>query len=220
LIEVEKLTVVYGRTLAIDEMDVAFGPGVTGLFGPNGSGKSTLLRAIAGLLRPTSGRVTIGGEPTHPPSESLRARIGYAGHAPGLYAHLTVAENLELFATLHGVPRAQAVSAIAALALEPFAGTPAGSLSAGLAQRAGVARALLNDPEILLLDEPYANLDDDSSERVSAVVKAWVGSQRIAIVATHGAKRVKAYADAGVVLKHGRVAVAGHYAQSAKSETP
>jgi ABC-type multidrug transport system ATPase subunit len=83
--------------------------------------------------------------------------------------------------------------------------TPVRSLSAGFKRRAAVARALLHEPRVLLLDEPYANLDDEASELVSAAVVAWRGPDRIAVVATHGAKKVKAYADAGIILRRGRV---------------
>jgi ABC-type multidrug transport system ATPase subunit len=83
--------------------------------------------------------------------------------------------------------------------------TPVRSLSAGYKRRASVARALLHQPRVLLLDEPYANLDDEAAAEVSAAVVAWRRPDRVAVIATHGAKKVKAYADAGIILKHGRV---------------
>jgi heme ABC exporter ATP-binding subunit CcmA len=218
VIRAEALRVVFGRTVALDSVTFEIGPGVTGLFGPNGSGKSTFLRAAAGLLRPVAGAVTIDGVVVTLRSESLRRRIGYAGHQPGLYPHLTVAENLTLFARLYGVPRERVDEMLAAVGLNGRASTPVGELSAGLSRRASVARAMLHEPEVLLLDEPYANLDDDASTMISEAVKAWVTPNRCAVIATHGAKRVKAFADAGVILRDGRVVVAGSYRNPAPAE--
>jgi heme exporter protein A len=209
VIHVESLTVTYGRTIALDGVDLEFESGVTGLFGPNGSGKSTLLRVIAGLLRPASGSAAIDG--TNPRSESIRQRIGYAGHSPGLYRDLSVRENLELFARLYGAPTIRVDDVLGALGLGNQGSTRAGDLSAGLSRRAAVARALVHNPDVLLLDEPYANLDDEAAELVSSAVRAWTEKDRIAVIATHGAKRVKSYANAGVILRNGRVAVAGRY---------
>ncbi len=204
MITVEGLQVVFGRTVALSSLDLTLQPGVTGVFGPNGSGKSTLLRVLAGLLEPTAGRVLLEGAPMRASDERFRARVGYAGHQPGLYARLTVRENLELFATLHGVGAGRVDEALEGLGLVPHAGTHAGALSAGFKRRAAVARASLHEPDVLLLDEPYANLDDDAAELVSAVIMRWRYRGRVALVATHGAKRVKAYASGSLILQGGR----------------
>ncbi|MGH2694571.1 MAG: ATP-binding cassette domain-containing protein, partial [Actinomycetota bacterium] len=102
MIAVRGLRVVFGRTVALDSINVDFVPGITGLFGPNASGKSTLLRVLAGLLAPTDGTVEIRGRAIDTRDESLRRRIGYVGHESGLYGRLSVRENLELFARLYG----------------------------------------------------------------------------------------------------------------------
>lgn len=212
-IAVENVTIVFGRTLALDEIDIEIGPGVTGVFGPNGSGKSTLLKAIAGLLRPTSGRIAIdGSDGNH--DESLRRRIGYAGHGSGLYGRLTLQENLELFASLYGADTGRAKSLIADLDLTEFAARPVTELSAGSKRRAAVARALVHDPEVLLLDEPYANVDDEASEAISRGIAAWKSEGKTALVATHGAKKVRAYADGGIILRRGRLIRAGRYTET------
>lgn len=203
MIELSGLTVVYGRTRALDSVTLTLHDGVTGLFGPNGAGKSTLLRVLAGLLRPTAGRVTYDGAELSATDESFRARVGYAGHAPGLYGRLTVRENLELFARLHGAPAANVDDVLARLGLEGLAATRVHELSAGFTRRAAVARALVHEPDLLLLDEPYANLDDDAAELLSETVVAWRQPGRCAVIATHGAKRVKAFADASLILKRG-----------------
>ena len=211
MISVEGVRVVYGRTVALDDLNVDFGPGITGLFGQNGSGKTTLLRTIAGLLRPARGRVAIAGRNVHPADEASRGLIGYVGHEPGLYERLTVRENLELFAGLHGTGTDRIAELLEALDLDRFAHTPAEELSAGTSRRAAVARALVHDPRVLLLDEPYANLDDDAAALVSESIQTWAAPERAAVIATHGAKKVKAFADAGVILRDGRIVVAGDY---------
>ncbi len=214
MIETRGLTVLFGRTTAIDSLDLKLTPGVTGLFGPNGSGKSTLLRVIAGLLRPSRGSVSLFGVTSTDVDEDFRRNIGHAGHEPGLYERLTVAENLEFFARMYGARPSRIPDVIQQLDLTERAGTRVDALSAGYLRRAAVARALVHDPAILLLDEPYANLDDDASALVSAAVTRWRDcgrGDRVAIVATHGAKKVKAYADAGVILQRGRLVRHGAY---------
>ena len=206
MIEVVGVTVAFGRTLALDSIDTRLEPGVTGLFGPNGSGKSTLLRCIAGLIEPIVGHVAVDGRTMKRSDPSLRALFGYAGHSSGLYARLTVTENLRLIAQLYGAPADSVDSAIERLALDTISSSPAGSLSAGQKRRTAVARALLPDPRILLLDEPYANVDDEGAEIISQAIRAWSGGDKIAVVATHGAKRVRAYAEHGLVLNRGRLA--------------
>lgn len=218
MIKAERLRIVFGHTVALDSVTFDIEPGVTGLFGPNGSGKSTFLRAAAGLLRPIAGTITIDGVPAGTRSETARRRVGYAGHEPGLYPHLTVSENLKLFAHLYGVPASRVDEMLTAVGLSGRADTSVADLSAGLKRRAAVARALLHEPDVLLLDEPYANLDDAASEMISEAVVSWRGPRRYAVIATHGAKRVKAFADAGVILRDGRVAVAGSYRNRARVE--
>ncbi|HWC15203.1 MAG TPA: ABC transporter ATP-binding protein [Actinomycetota bacterium] len=199
MIDLAGVRVVYGRTIALDDVTLSIGEGVTGVYGPNGSGKSTLLRVISGLFRPASGDVSFDGVPRHPADESLRRRIGYAGHEAGLYPRLTVRENLSLFAALWGAPAAS-------VGLGPRADARVGELSSGLKRRASVARALVHQPSILLLDKPFAGLDDDAADLVTDAIKQWRAPGRTAIIATHGAKRLKSFADAGIVLRRGRVA--------------
>ncbi|MDQ4025432.1 MAG: heme ABC exporter ATP-binding protein CcmA [Actinomycetota bacterium] len=201
----DAVEVAFGRTLALHGVTLELGPGVTGLFGPNGSGKSTLLSVLAGLLRPTAGNATFGGAPVTTSREAWRRLVGYAGHEPGLYPALTVGENLDLWAKLFDAPGRRVGVVVEQLGLGDRKDTAVRSLSAGFQRRAAVARALLHEPTLLLLDEPYANLDDDASDLVSAAVVDWRRSDRIGVIATHGAKKVKAYADAGIILKRGRV---------------
>jgi len=205
LIHLRGLTVSYGTTMALRPTDLTLYEGVTGLFGPNGSGKSTLLRVLAGLLAPSRGSAVLGDTPIRSSDESIRRRMGYVSHSSGLYGRLTVGENLTLFGRLYGVASARVDEVLELLDLNDRRNTPVGHLSAGLKRRAAVARAVLHEPDVLLLDEPYANLDDDASARVSDAVKAWRAPGRAAIIATHGAKRVKTFADASLIVQRGRV---------------
>ena len=210
MIEVKEVRVVYNRTVALDRVHLSIGPGVTGLYGPNGSGKSTLLRVLAGLQHPARGDVFLDGAPMHLTDESVRRRIGYAGHDAGLYGRLTIAENLTLFGSLCAARSHRVTEVLEILALEDRADTRVDELSAGLKRRAAVARALVHEPQILLLDEPFATLDDDAADRVTDAIKSWRAPDRVAVIATHGAKRLKPFADAGIVLRRGLVASDRH----------
>lgn len=214
MITIAHLTVHFGRTVALHDVNLELTSGIVGLFGPNASGKSTLLRSIAGLQKPTAGSVLVDGQRTHSLSEDKRALIGFAGHRSGMYGELTLKENLELFARLHGQPADSARDLLMQLRLDEHRDTPVAVLSAGLQRRAAVARALLHDPQILLLDEPYANLDDDASSLVSQRIADWFAPGRLAVVATHGAKKVRGYAHAGIVLQRGALAAFRPYAET------
>ena len=205
MIRIDGLRVLYGRTLALESVTLDLADGVIGLFGQNGSGKSTLLKVIAGFVRPSRGAVTHEGAPVRLRDEAGRRIVGYAGHEPGLYGRLTVRENLDLFARLYGTSEGKPGELLDALDVADRASTRVDALSAGLKRRVSVARALLHDPAVLLLDEPYANLDDDAAERVSQAIRAWRRPGRVALIATHGAKRVKEFADAAIILKQARV---------------
>jgi heme exporter protein A len=203
MIAARDVRVTFGRTIALNGVDFQLEGGIVGLFGPNGSGKSTLLRVLAGLLRPDRGRIDYEGVPLDVKSERTRRRIGYVGHNSGLYDRLTLGETIDVWGDLHGVRSDARAEIIERLGLGHKRDTRAGELSAGLRRRAAVARALVHDPDLLLLDEPYANLDEDASETVSSAIRAWKSNGKIAVIATHGAKRVRAYADAGLILRNG-----------------
>lgn len=206
MIELEDVRAVYARTIALDHVRLSIGPGITGLYGPNGSGKSTLLRVIAGLHRPTQGRVLFDGSARRASDENVRRRIGYAGHEAGLYARLSVEENLSLFAALWGADQSRVPLVLEQVGMTDRARSRIDELSAGLKKRASVARALVHEPDILLLDEPFATLDDEAADLVTEAIKSWRGPGRCAVIATHGAKRLKSFADGSVVLRRGLVA--------------
>ena len=179
----EGLTHAFGPVRALDGISFRLEAGHTlAVFGPNGAGKTTLLKVLAGLLRPQQGRAEIRGG---------RAAIGWISHQSFLYGHLTVIENLRFWASLYGVPpedrdrRAQAL--LARLGLVERADQRVAALSRGLAQRATIARALMHEPTVLLLDEPFTGLDLAAAAELRRLLVEHVGTGRgrVAVIATH-----------------------------------
>ena len=176
----------FGDRTALDGINLRVDPGGSvAVLGPNGSGKSTLLRILAGLLRPTSGQVSVLGCSLPKETHLLRGRIGYLGHEPILYRDLTPRENLELAAALHGLeseaisPRIEAL--FDAVGMSPRADDRVAELSAGMKQRIDICRAVLHEPELLLLDEPDAHLDPEARRRIAPLIAAENGRTRVAV---------------------------------------
>jgi heme exporter protein A len=199
----------FGERRALDGVDVHLEEGERlAVLGPNGAGKTTLLRMLATLLRPEQGEIAIAGHRL--PQDAARARglIGYVAHDPLVYLDLTALQNLELYADLYGVPspRERIVSILEEVGLLARAYDPVRTFSRGMAQRLGLARALLHRPAILLLDEPYAGLDALGAALLDRVL-ADRQSGRSAVIVTHEVERGIALADRLVVLRGGRVAL-------------
>jgi ABC-2 type transport system ATP-binding protein len=173
-IEVSHLSKVFGGRTAVDDVSFSVGQGeVFGFLGPNGAGKTTTVRMLGTLIAPTSGSASVAGVPLGPAGEAqIRQRISITTEAPGLYKRLTVAENLDFFARLYGLPGRQAriFEALSAVGLADRADDLCGSLSKGLKQRASLARSLLNEPEVMFLDEPTAGLDPVAAREVLDLV--------------------------------------------------
>jgi ABC-2 type transport system ATP-binding protein len=155
----EGLTKRFGKLIAVDAIDLALPAGrIYGLLGPNGSGKTTLIRLLAGLARPTSGTATVLG--VEMPSRAILERIGYMTQADGIYAELSVWENLRFFATLYGKPDRESLESVLDLvALRERRNTPALELSGGMRRRLSLACALAHRPQLLFLDEPTVGID-------------------------------------------------------------
>lgn len=203
----------FGRTWALRDVSLDLSAGQwVGLVGPNGSGKTTLLDVTSGLARPTEGRVLIDGRPVAEDRVGLKERVAYVGHRPGLYDDLTVRENLVFTGRVHGLDKAEAGRRAETLAdrmgLASRLLDRVQDLSRGLAQRAALARALVPDPDVVLLDEPFTGLDVDARDRLAGLLLDHDDGRRVIVVTAHdvddvpGARRV-------VVLDGGRVAFDG-----------
>ncbi|RIL06779.1 heme ABC exporter ATP-binding protein CcmA, partial [bacterium] len=205
----------FGPLTALDRVDLAAPPGrITVVVGPNGAGKTTLLRVVATLVRPEGGTVHVAGADALRAPAAVRARIGVVMHRPLLYPDLTLAENLAFYARLYGLdePAARVEVALAAAELTAFARRPVRTLSRGMAQRAAIARAVLHDPAVLLLDEPYTGLDPRSADRLDRALAAHAAAGRAVVITLHDLDRAAALAGPLVVLRRGAVAWAGEAA--------
>jgi ABC-2 type transport system ATP-binding protein len=173
-LSVDRLTKRFGTRTAFEDVSLQVAPGeVFGFLGPNGAGKTTTVRTLGTLIAPTSGAATIAGIPLRPENGvEIRQHISIMPEAPGLYSRLSVTENLQFFAGLYGLrnPGARISEALGAVNLVDRAADLCGSLSKGLRQRVGLARAMLNDPEIMFLDEPTSGLDPVAAREVHDLI--------------------------------------------------
>jgi heme exporter protein A len=175
------------------------------VFGPNGAGKTTLLRVLATLLRPHLGKVRVLGCALPDEAWAVRGRIGLLGHEPLLYRELTARENLRFHARLHAVPSERVEEMLDAVRMDGRADEPIRTLSRGMVQRVAVARAVLHDPELLLLDEPRSNLDPAAAELVEPLIGAASGRTRV--ICSHDPGGGLAEADLVLGLREGRAAM-------------
>jgi heme ABC exporter ATP-binding subunit CcmA len=207
IVELAGVSRLYGSFAALRKIDLALEQGrCYVLLGENGAGKSTLLRTIAGLLRPTFGAVTVFGErPPNSPQEQ-RDRIGYMSHAPMLYDELTGIENLRYFGSLYRArPCLAPEAAMRAVGLDPALPRPVGQYSQGMRQRASLARVLLPRPELLLLDEPFSNLDAASARQMLALLEGLRAEGRTILLTTHQRDLAAPLADAFVTMQAGSI---------------
>jgi heme exporter protein A len=186
------LTVAAGERLAI--------------IGPNGSGKSTLLKVLATLLRPTAGTALLGGLDVRQDAAQLRRHIGVVSHHTFLYKDLTALENLQFYARLYRLPDSadRAERYLELVGLEKHAGTAAGDLSRGMQQRLSIARALVHEPAVLLLDEPDTGLDQRWSAFLTDIIAGAAAEGRTVVLTTHNLERSLDLADRVVVLNAGK----------------
>jgi ABC-type multidrug transport system ATPase subunit len=213
-VEITDLTRRFGRTTAVAGVDLHAGPGVFGLLGPNGAGKTSLLRMMATAIQPTSGTLRLlGRDPgSYGPRREIRRRLGYLPQNLGYYPGFTVAESVEYFALLKEVPAARIPAAVAVaverVALGGEAKTRLRTLSGGMLRRAGIAQAIVNEPELLLLDEPTAGLDPEQRVAFRALLRD-LGQHATVVVSTHLVEDVGAACtqvalmDRGTIVFHG-----------------
>jgi ABC-type multidrug transport system ATPase subunit len=200
----DQVSKLFGSFAALRQVTADFEPGrCYVLLGENGAGKSTLLRILAGLLRPSFGTVKVfGGLDPH----EARARIGYMSHAPMLYDELTAQENLRYFASLYpGRPCLTPAEVLRQVGLDPDLPRPLGQYSQGMRQRTSLARVLLPAPELLLLDEPFSNMDVESAHQMVELLAGFREGNRTIVITTHQRELAAPIADWVLTLHAGRV---------------
>src|SRR3984957_13269560 len=211
-ISLESVSKIYGRFAALRNITVSFCPGsCTIILGENRAGKSTRLRRIARLITPPRGRVTVFSESPH----QQRRRVAYMSHSPMLYDELTAIENLNYFSSLHRDGGCACVGnpemALRAVGLDPKLDRPVGQYSQGMRQRTSLARVLQTDPEVLLLDEPFSNLDAASTNHMVELLadfRTWPvlgGGSRTILITTHQAALAKPLADNILTMRNGQI---------------
>ncbi len=207
-IEIRGLTRRYGSSRALSQIEVMVPwDQRIGLLGPNGAGKTTLIRILATLVRPTSGTVIVGGLTLPKQAAAVRRHVGYVAHQTFLYDELSVRENLQFYGRLYGVPNLpdRIKTLTEQVGLADRAGDRVRTLSRGLQQRAALARAVLHDPPILLLDEPDTGLDVDATDLLRDLLVDQHGRPRTVILATHQVERAFELVDRVIVVAHGKI---------------
>lgn len=214
VIEFEQLTKQYGDVVAVDRLSLQVQPGeVYALLGANGAGKTTALRCLTTLLRPTAGTARVAGYDVRTTPLAARSRLGFLSASMGLYQRLTAVELLEYFARLHGLEeellRTRVSDAIRMFEITPFRDQLCGTLSTGQRQRVSIARAVLHDPPVLILDEPTLGLDVLSRRTIVEFIEDARQRERTILFSTHQMDEVELLADRVGVLAGGRLVTEG-----------
>lgn len=207
-VHIENVQKWFGHTIALQGVSLTVQPGEFVVFlGRNGAGKSTLLRVIARIVKPNAGRVRVCGIDVLKNPELIRSRLGFVAHSSFLYRHLTACENLLFFARLYQVPNPEnrVQETLRWVGLEKQANRQIGGFSRGMQQRLAIARAVLHDPEILLLDEPFTGLDLEAAELLGQWLKNFVESQKTVVMATHDLEQGLEGAGRWVIVDHGKI---------------
>ena len=214
VIVLENLVKFFGRFAALRGISASFAPGrLYVILGDNGAGKSTLLRIVTGLMQPSQGKVTLLGAGS---IREVAHRVGYMAHAPLLYDELSGMENLRYFAGLYGLHDDSICErAMTMVGLDPGLSRRVGQYSQGMRQRLSLARAVLHDPELILLDEPFSNVDVRSAREMAAVLGRVRDKGKTIFVVTHQAALMEGIADEFVHMSAGQIVARAETAPSA-----
>lgn len=200
----------FGHLEALRGVDFRLGKGeFLSLFGPNGAGKTTLIRILSALTRPTAGTATVAGYDVLEADPAMRREIGVISHASFLYADLSPLENIRFYATMYGVGRAEerAIAVIDEVGLKPRMHDRVRTFSRGMLQRLSIARAIVHDPSILFLDEPYTGLDHHASEILKEQLQALHTDHRTILMTTHDFSRGLEMCDRVAIMVRGKLAL-------------
>jgi ABC-type multidrug transport system ATPase subunit len=193
----------FGRFAALRGVTAQFTSGkLYVIVGDNGVGKTTFLRTIAGLAQQTQGTISVLGSPD---IKRVRAQIGYMAHPSLLYDEMSGMENLIYFAGLYGLSHGRCREVIVAVKLDPDLERPVGQYSQGMRQRMSLARAILNDPKLLLLDEPFSNVDHTSAKEMTALLAKMRDQGKTIFVVTHQPGLIESMADEFVWMEGGKI---------------
>ncbi len=198
----------YGTVEALRGLDLRVEPGdFLTIFGPNGAGKTTLMKVLSTLTRPTEGSAFVGGKDVVKEAAAVRERVGVISHNTYLYAQLTALENLEFYGRMYRVPDShrRALTLLSKMDLTKRMNDRVATYSRGMQQRLSVARALLHDPELLLLDEPYTGLDQHASRVLAEVLEGLRDGHRTVIMTTHNLQEGLSGCDRAAIMVDGRI---------------
>jgi heme ABC exporter ATP-binding subunit CcmA len=208
VIETRALGRRFAGVTALHALDLTVRAGeAVAVFGPNGAGKSTLLRLLATLLRPSAGALWLFGRAVHDGGAAARRRVGFLSHQSFLYPDLTPTENLDFYARMFRVskPWERVRALIERVGLTGWAHRPVRTLSRGLEQRCALARALVHEPDLLLLDEPFTGLDVDASTMLASMLRETHASGTTLLMTTHDMARGLEICRRGIILNSGRL---------------
>lgn len=208
LILASGLTKAFGLRIVLRGISFSIARGSTvALLGANGSGKTTLLRILAGLSRPTGGTLTIGGWSLPKEVAAVRSQIGFVGHQTLLYDDLTAEENLHFYARLYNRPLDCVPVALDRVGLARRSRDLVGTFSRGMQQRLSIARAMLHDPAIMLLDEPFTGLDVNGAAILDDLLREWKAAARTILMTSHDLEHAATLSDHVLIINQGKIAV-------------
>lgn len=208
MIEVKKLTKQADNKLILRGVDLSINKGETvAILGPNGAGKSTLLKVLATLIKPTSGDIKINGLELKKNQIAIKKILGYLPHSSLLYDHYSPLENLVFFGNIYGVKDVEkrAKELVKEVGLSFFLNEPVKNFSRGMIQRIAIARAIVHEPEILLLDEPHTGLDQGAISILNTVILAMKKKGTTTLMVTHDFKQAAEICDRIIIVKHGKI---------------
>lgn len=219
-VKIEALSRRFGLAWALNQIDLNLHQGeLLAVFGPNGAGKTTLIRILSTLMRPTSGRITLLGYDLEREADRLRKSIGVLTHHPLLFDNLTAQENLKFYGQMFGVHnlKAQIDKLLNDVGLIEHRNQAVGTYSRGMQQRLAIARALIHEPPLLLLDEPYTGLDQNGIALLTEILKAFMDQGKTVVMTSHDLERGLALCSQAAILNNGHLV---YYGDPSKSEDP